>query len=78
METGYLTIGTYPNGAKIYLDDALILVNEEPLLTPASLSMSTGYHNIKLALDGYCDEFDGQYIEKNENVNIFHNFYVCQ
>ena len=78
MQTGYLTIKTYPTGGKIYIDGALVLdENGEPGLTPAFLTVSTGYHNIRLTLDGYCDEFDGQYIMQNENINVFHDFNIC-
>ena len=78
METGYLTVGTNPAGAKIYIDDVLILDDKgDAGLTPALLTVPTGYHSIRLTLDGYCDEFDGQYVMKKENIEIFHNFYIC-
>jgi len=78
METGYLTVGTNPAGAKIYIDDVLILDDKGDVgLTPALLTVPTGYHSIRLTLDGYCDEFDGQYVMKKENIEIFHNFYIC-
>lgn len=78
METGYLTVGTYPDGAKIYIDNVLVLDEKgEYALSPVTLVMSVGYHNIRLTLDGFCDEFDGQYILKNETVDIYHNFNIC-
>ncbi len=78
METGYLTIDTYPNGSKIYIDDTLVFdENGEPGLTPARLTLIVGYHQVKLELNGYCDEHDGQYIMKDENINVFHNFNIC-
>ena len=78
MEQGRLTIETYPSGSKIYIDGSLVLDdNGEPGLTPAILTVDVGSHNIKLTLEGYCDEYDSQYVEKNENVVIVHNFYVC-
>jgi len=79
MEIGYLTVGTNPAGAKIYIDGVFILDdNGNAGLTPALLTVPTGYHTIRLTLDGFCDEFDGQYVEKNENINVFHNFYICE
>lgn len=78
MQTGYLTIDTYPAGAKIYIDDMLINdENGEPGLTPATLTVTTGYHNIRLELEGYCDEFGGEYIVENTNINVFRNFNIC-
>lgn len=79
MKTGYLSIGTYPIGAQIYIDNTLILDDKNQLvLSPIVLVLPTGYHSVKLALEGYCDEFDGVYVEINENVNIFHDFYICR
>ena len=79
MQIGNITIGTYPDGAKIYIDDTLVLdENGEPGLTPAKLTVIVGYHNIRLELEGYCEEFDGQYIMENRNVNVFHNFHICR
>jgi hypothetical protein len=78
METGYLTIGTYPDGAIIYIDNVLVLDEKgAPALSPVTLIMSVGYHDIRLELTGYFDEFDGQFISQNSNVNIYHNFNVC-
>jgi hypothetical protein len=78
MQTGYLTITTYPDGAKIYIDDTLVLEeNGDPGLTPALLTISVGYHDIRLTLEGYCDEFNGQYIMQNMNVNISQDFAIC-
>lgn len=78
METGYLTVETYPDGAKIYIDNVLVLDEKgEPALSPVTLVMSVGYHDIRLELTGYLDEFDGQYIMQNRNVGIYHNFNVC-
>ena len=71
MKTGYLTIRTYPAGAKMYIDDTLVLDEKgEPGLTPAKLTIIVGYHDIKLTLSGYCEEFDGEYIMEDQNVNI--------
>jgi hypothetical protein len=79
METGYITIETYPHGAKIYVDNVLVLdEKEEYIPTPAVLVVFEGYHSIRLELEDYCDEFDGQYIMENDNVRIFHNFNICQ
>lgn len=78
METGNITIGTYPYGATIFVDNILILDEQKnPVLTPVVLLANVGYHDIQLSLDGYCNEFDGVYVEKNENINIFHNFQIC-
>ncbi len=78
MNTGYITVSTYPNGAKIYIDDVLVLSeNGEPGLTPAKLTVTTGYHDITLTLDGYCDEFGGEYVLEDRNINIFRNFNIC-
>lgn len=78
METGYLTVETYPNGGMIYIDNVLVLDEKgEPALSPVTLVMSVGYHDIRLELEGYLDEFDGQYILKNESVGIHHNFNIC-
>jgi hypothetical protein len=79
METGYLTIETYPDSARIYIDNVLVLDEKgQPALSPVTLVMSVGYHDIRLELEGYFDEFDGQYIMKNETVTIFHNFNIHQ
>ncbi len=78
MQTGNLTIITNPAGASIYIDGTLVLdENGEPGLTPAILTIPVGYHSIKMTLEGYCIETDGQDIMQGENVNIFHNFYIC-
>ena len=78
MQTGHLTITTYPYGATIYIDDTLILDEKgEPGLTPALLTIPVGYHDIRLTLEGYCDEFDGQYIMQDMNINISHDFGIC-
>lgn len=78
MQTGYLTVDTYPNGAKIYIDEVLVLDEKgEPALSPVTLEISVGYHNIRLELEGYFDEFDGQYITENYTIGIYHNFNVC-
>jgi hypothetical protein len=78
MKTGYLTIGTNPDGASIYVDNILVLDEKgKPALTPVSLVVSVGYHDIRLELEGYLDEFDGQYILENDTVNIYHNFNIC-
>jgi hypothetical protein len=78
METGYLTVETYPDSARIYIDNVLVLDEKgQPTLSPVTLEMSVGYHDIRLELDGYFDEFDGQYIMQNRNVSIYHNFNIC-
>lgn len=78
MQTGYLTINTYPDGAKIYIDDTLVLdENGEPGLTPARLTITTGYHDIRLELEGHCEEFGGEYIMENLDVRVFRNFNIC-
>jgi hypothetical protein len=78
MQTGSLTIDTYPIGGRIYIDGILVLdENGEPGLTPAKLTVTTGYHSIRLTLEGYCDEFDAQYVEQNEDISVFHDFYIC-
>ena len=78
MQTGYLTIATYPDGAEIYIDNTLVLDEEgKPGLTPARLTITTGYHDIRLKLEGYCDEFDAQYIMQDANVDVFHDFNIC-
>lgn len=79
MQTGCLTIKTYPDGAKIYIDDTLVLdENGEPGLTPAKLTITTGYHDIRLELEGFCEEFGGEYIFEDQNVNVFRNFNICR
>lgn len=79
MRTGKITIATYPSGAKIYIDDVLVLDDKgEPGLTPAVLTVTTGDHSIKLVLEGYCNEFDNQYVEQDENIEVFRNFHICQ
>lgn len=78
MQTGYLTIDTNPDGAKIYIDEVLVLDEKgDPALSPVSLIVSVGYHDIRLELEGYLDEFDGQYIIENEPVGVYHNFNIC-
>lgn len=78
MQIGYLTIETYPAGGNIYIDNTLVLDEDrKPGLTPATLTVTTGYHDIRLELEGYCNEFDGRYIMQDENVNVFHNFHIC-
>lgn len=78
MQIGYLTIDTYPVGARIYIDDILVINKDgEPGLTPALLTITTGYHDIKLTLDGYCEEFGGEYIMENLDVRMFRNFNIC-
>lgn len=78
MKTGYLAIGTYPSGANVYIDNVQILDDKkESVLTPVILSMEEGFCTIKLALTGYCDEYDYQQIIRNENVSIFHYFNIC-
>ncbi len=79
MKTGSITIATHPPEARIYIDDILVLdENGEPGLTPAKLTITTGYHDIKLELDGYCDEFGGEYVLEDQNINVFRNFNTCQ
>ena len=80
MEIGYgnLTIDTYPSGAQIYIDNILILDdNGDPGLTPAILTLAIGYHDIKLTLDSYCNEFGGEYVTKDTNINVFRYFNIC-
>jgi hypothetical protein len=78
METGYLTVETYPDGALIYVDNVLVLDEKgKPALSPVTLVMSVGYHDVRLELECYLDEFDGQYIMQNSNVSIYHNFNIC-
>lgn len=78
MQTGNITITTFPSNAKIYIDEMLIL-NEsgEPGLTPAVLTLNCGYHDIRLTLEGYCDEFGGEYVTEDSNINVFRNFNIC-
>ena len=77
MQTGYLSIGTYPDGAMIYIDNVLALDEEgKPALSPVALVVFEGYHEIRLELEGYFDEFDGQYVMENETVNVYHNFNI--
>lgn len=78
MEMGFLRVESYPTGAKIFIDNVLVLDGTGmPGLTPAMLTLSVGYHDIKLELGGYCNEYDGQYIMKETCVEIFHNFNIC-
>ncbi len=78
MKTGNITIATHPPEARIYIDDILVLdENGDPGLTPAKLTITTGYHDITLTLDGYCDEFGGEYVLEDQNVNVFRNFNIC-
>ncbi len=79
MRIGYLTIQSSPPGADVYIDDIPVLdENGDIVKTPIVLTITVGLHNIRLTLSGYCDEFDSQYIEDGDNVNIFHNFYICE
>ncbi len=78
MQTGYLVVETYPAGAKVYIDDILVLDEKgKPILSPVVLVLLAGYHNMRLELEGYCNEFDGRYIMENETVNTHHNFNIC-
>lgn len=78
METGDITIDTYPAGANVYIDGLLILDDKgEPGVTPMVITVYTGYHDIRLTLDGYCDEFDGQFALKNYNIRVYHYFNIC-
>lgn len=78
METGNITIDTYPQGANVYIDGILMIDNKgEPGVTPMVITVYTGYHDIRLTLDGYLDEFGGQYVMKDYNVDVYRNFNVC-
>jgi hypothetical protein len=77
METGEITIDTYPAGANIYIDNVLVLDEKGvPVLSPVTLIMSVGYHDIRLELTGFLDEFDAQFVMQNCNINIYHNFNI--
>jgi hypothetical protein len=79
METGHLSIGTYPTGAQIYINNVLILDKEgQPALSPVVLLLPAGYYNVTLTLQGYCNEFADQWIMNNETVNIYRNFDICR
>lgn len=77
--TGDVVIGTYPDGAKIYMDGHLVIDADtsEPIETPAVLAMYMGLHNLRFVLNGYCDEFATVYVFPAGTQYIHRNFSIC-
>jgi len=76
---GNVETTSYPSNAEIYIDDVLVTYEDkQPVLTPATLTLTNGYHEIRLRLRGYCDEFayveilpDTVYTQyRHKNLNI--------
>jgi len=67
--TGSLGITSFPNGANVYLDNKFI--GKTDITIP---KVVTGYHEIRLQLDGYRDAEKIFFVEPNEKNLFSHEF----
>lgn len=76
---GDTIVDTYPQGANIYIDGYLLAdTNMTPILTPATISLYMGYHDLRFALDGFYDEFWSVYTIPGDTQYIYRNFNVAR
>ena len=74
MQAGNLTITTNPSGANIHIDGILAKDTAgNPILTPARLTIYTGYHYIVIEKEGYFEDYNRIYIHSGENDSINRN-----
>jgi hypothetical protein len=64
-ESGMLIVNSTPGGASIWLDD-----ENTVKVTPDTMEVSTGSHNLKLTLENYKDYTRFLYISKGETKNV--------
>ena len=75
-EKGEITIDTTPSGAKIYIDGKLMYDNNEnPIRTPAKLTLNDGWHDLVVHLEKYCREPTPIYIYGNMTTSIHRNLF---
>lgn len=80
IETGDVYIITNPSGAKIYMDNDLVIDMETflPIRTPVILAIPQGYHSLTLKLnkygDKYGDIYDAVYVFPEQIIYLYKNF----
>jgi hypothetical protein len=75
---GSIVITTYPFGGTIIMDGKTVidLDTGEPLRTPIQLVMTMGYHDFIFQLEGFFDEYGGEYITPGHISYVHRNFNV--
>ena len=75
---GSIVITTYPLGGTIIMDGKTIidLDTGEPLRTPIQLVLTMKYHDFIFQLEGFFDEYGGEYITPGHISYIHRNFNV--
>lgn len=75
---GSIVITTYPLGGTIIMDGKTIidLDTGEPLRTPIQLVLTMKYHDFIFQLEGFFDEYGGEYITPGHISYVHRNFNV--
>ena len=73
---GSIVITTYPPGGSIIMDGKTVidLDTGEPLRTPVQLVLTIGYHDFVFQLEGFFDEYGGEYITPGHVSFVHRNF----
>lgn len=76
---GSIVITTYPPGGTIIMDGKTVidLDTGKPLTTPIQLVLTMGYHDFIFQLEGFFNEYGGEYITPGHISYIHRNFNVC-
>ena len=76
---GSIVMTTYPPGGSIIMDGKTVidLDTGEPITTPVQLVLTIGYHDFVFQLEGYFDEYAGEYITPAHISYVNRNFNVC-
>ena len=71
ISTGNVTIISYPVGATIYIDGSRVTDEMgNPIITPATVSILEGYHDIILSLNGYFDGYEYIYVYPGAELDV--------
>lgn len=75
---GSIVMTTYPPGSTIIMDGKIIidLDTGEYLRTPIQLVLTMGYHDFIFQLEGFYDEYGGEYITPGHISYVHRNFNV--
>lgn len=75
---GSIVITTYPPGGTIIMDGKTVidLDTGEPLRTPIQLVLTMKYHDFIFQLEGFFDEYGGEYITPGHISYVHRNFNV--